>query len=25
MGMVKCMPHPLNPFETAHGIHCTLR
>lgn len=17
------MPHPLNPFETAHGIHCT--
>jgi hypothetical protein len=25
MGMVKCMPHPLNPFETAHGMHCTLR
>jgi len=25
MGMVKCMPHPLNPSETAHGIHRTLR
>jgi hypothetical protein len=25
MGIVKCVPHPLNPFETAHGIHSTLR
>ena len=25
MGMVKRMPHPLNPYETGNGIHCTLR